>query len=317
MTIGLICDTKEDHHLRDDSGYFDFSFKDEIEYVKSKLQLLGYAVEVIHDLKTLLVKIKTRKIDLVFNMYEGLKSRNREAFVPTICEFYKIPYTGSDAFAMSLSLNKYHLKRFAAGLGVHTAKDKRVLSEEEICGAIKDWGKYPCVVKPEHEGSSMGVSLADTPEQLSRFTKEIFRIYHEAAIWEEYLPGKEYSVCLLEKQQEAMVYTVKEFSGLKGETMKIFGEDAKQLDNHLSKTCNIYQPLVSYMCQQSLRIFHEIPLRDFARIDWRIGGDGQEYLLEVTPLPDWRENTEFEFGSERLERAFEIILENVKSRYRL
>lgn len=317
MTIGLICDTKGDHHLRDDSDYFDFSFNDEIEYVKSKLELLGNTVEVIRNLETFLVKIQTKKIELVFNMYEGIISRNREALVPTICEFYKIPYTGSDAFAMSLSLNKYYLKRFAAGLGILTAKDKRILSEEEIYKAIKSWDMYPCVVKPEHEGSSMGVSLADTPEQLLCFTKKIFSKYHEAAIWEEYLPGKEYSVCILEKQCEAMVYTVKEFSGLAGETLKIFSKEAKELDNHLSEACGLHQPLISHMCRQSLKIFHEIPLRDFARIDWRIGGDGREYLLEVTPLPDWRKDTEFEYDSEGLEKAFEIILNNVKMRYRI
>lgn len=317
MTIGLICDTKEDHQLRDGSGYFDFSYNDEIEYVKCKLECLGYAVEVIRDLETFLVKIQTKKIDLVFNMYEGIKSRNREAFVPTVCEFYKIPYAGSDAFAMSLSLNKYYLKKFAASLGVLTAKDKRILSEEEIYGTMKSWRIYPCVVKPEHEGSSMGVSIADTPEKLSCFTKEIFRKYHEAVIWEEYLSGKEYSVCIVEDKQKAKIYSVKEFMDFNGEPIKIFDFETKKLNHHLSIESDLSHPLISYMCECSLRIFHEIPLRDFARIDWRMGADGKIYLLEVTPLPDWRQDTEFESNSSGIEKAFEIIMENIKLRYDL
>jgi D-alanine-D-alanine ligase-like ATP-grasp enzyme len=48
--------------------------------------------------------------DIVFNIAEGLHGVNRESHVPAICEFYDIPYSGSDPFTLSLCLDKAHTK---------------------------------------------------------------------------------------------------------------------------------------------------------------------------------------------------------------
>ena len=56
-------------------------------------------------------RLRETRPDIVFNMAEGLSGQNREAHVPAICEFFGVPYSGSDPFTLSLALHKARTKQ--------------------------------------------------------------------------------------------------------------------------------------------------------------------------------------------------------------
>src|SRR5690606_26992286 len=60
-------------------------------------------------------------VDLIWNISEGYGSKNREGWVPLICDVYRIPCLGSDAFTMNLSLDKSATKKVAQSLGMETS----------------------------------------------------------------------------------------------------------------------------------------------------------------------------------------------------
>src|SRR5688500_2570592 len=66
-------------------------------------------------------RLRRERPDIVFNIAEGLRGVNREAHVPAICEFFGIPYSGSDPFTLSLALDKARTKEWLAYHGVPTA----------------------------------------------------------------------------------------------------------------------------------------------------------------------------------------------------
>ena len=65
--------------------------------------------------------LRDSRVDIVFNIAEGLHGVNREAHVPAICEFYGIPYSASDPFTLSLCLDKAKTKEVLAYHRVPTA----------------------------------------------------------------------------------------------------------------------------------------------------------------------------------------------------
>src|SRR3954463_142244 len=66
-------------------------------------------------------RLRTERPDIVFNIAEGLRGPNREAHVPAICEFYGLPYSGSDPFTLALCLDKARTKEILRANGVPTA----------------------------------------------------------------------------------------------------------------------------------------------------------------------------------------------------
>src|SRR3954464_7753367 len=67
-------------------------------------------------------RLRQAKPDIVFNIAEGFNGVNREAHVPAICEFYGIPYTGSDPFTLTLCLDKARTKETLSFHGIPTPR---------------------------------------------------------------------------------------------------------------------------------------------------------------------------------------------------
>lgn len=317
MKIGLFYDTAKDHKLDTDSLYFDFSSIEEVEYVKRNLEVLGHSIIMISDIKEFIRNIEFYKdnIDIVFNMYEGIKSRNRESLVPAVCEAYEIPYTGSDAFGTALTLNKFFLRLYVVTLGIKVPYCIRVINTQQLKTIINDWNFFPCIIKPEHEGSSMGISLVYDKNELSASVNRILQDYAQPALIEEYIKGTEVSVCVIEKNNEPFIVSIKQFSTLNGEDISVFDRDTKKLANHESFESKLPQQQLESIIEQSSRIFVNLPLHDVARIDWRIKYNGEPYLLEVTPLPDWQPDAEFENEDVDLTTTFTQILLNTLERF--
>src|SRR3954466_903567 len=77
-------------------------------------------------------RLRTIRPDIVFNIAEGFHGVNRESHVPAICEFYGIPYTGSDPFTLSLSLDKARTKETLTFHGIPTPRFAVVEKIEDL-----------------------------------------------------------------------------------------------------------------------------------------------------------------------------------------
>lgn len=136
---------------------------------------------------------------LVFPIWSGFSSRNRRALIPSICEAYKLMYVGADAFASILCQDKIMSKKFAQRFGFKTPSYIVYDGNEGIVKLIKNLS-YPVVIKPALEGGSIGISssnLIKNSSDVLRLAKELFLIYNQPIIIEEFKSGKEASIVIL------------------------------------------------------------------------------------------------------------------------
>jgi len=310
VRIAIVYDLKENYSFDVDCiNYYDFTYLSEVENVRKHLELVGYKTILINNLDSFLdaIKSKEKMFDLVFNMHEGFKSRNREGLVPAICESYGIPYTFSDAFSTSFSLHKFQTNCFLEKLGINTPKGFLLtpLTKDNL-----DITNFPIVLKPNTEGSSTGLKLVYNQGDLNQSLNECIDIYGYDILIQEYIKGAEISVYILGTVDEAYVFSICQFVDLNYEDIVLFDHETKRND-----MCHIIEPRISTSVMKklqidSLMIHRAIKLYDISRIDWRVSQE-KNIFLEATSLPDFSPNSGFEWAAKRNGLDFSFVMKFV------
>ncbi len=165
-------------------------------------------------------------VDLIWNISEGFGTRNREAWVPNLCEMYGIPTIGSDGFCLTQSLDKAFTKEAARSLGIPTSdwwiapfnSDKSGNSgksdnsgnsgNSEASGILDSDGNfiknldtlpYPLFLKPRYEGTAKGItakSIVRNAQELQVQIASLWKLYKQDVLIERLLPGSEFTVAV-------------------------------------------------------------------------------------------------------------------------
>jgi D-alanine-D-alanine ligase len=266
-----------------------------IAAVESALSRLGRVVR-LEALEDFPERLRQTRPDIVFNIAEGFHGVNREAHVPAICEFYGIPYSGSDPFTLSLCLDKARTKETLAFHGIPTPMFAVARKLDEL-EAVTERLNLPLFVKPLHEGSSKGITdnnLCWDSRHLYEQTEFLLENYNQPVIVEEYLPGKEFTCAVLGNGDEATVLPIvgMNFETLPKGALPIYGFDAKFVWDRPKNPLDIFQcparittELQASIERVTLDAFRVLGCRDWARIDVRLDAAGVPNVLEVNPLP--------------------------------
>ncbi len=234
--------------------------------------------------------------DIIFNIAEGLHGPNREAHVPAICEFFDVPYTGSDPLTLSLALDKSRAKEVFLARGVPTPAWATLTNGKALEPTWEGSGG-PWIVKPLYEGSSKGIparAFCMTPAAVSSRVSEIALEYAQPALVEEFLPGREFTVGILGNGAGARVLPVVEicFAALPAGAVPVYGYEAKWIWDRPERPLPIFEcpaaiepKLAESIASTALAAYHALNCRDWARIDVRLDAAGLPHVLEVNPLP--------------------------------
>ncbi|MBI2442061.1 MAG: D-alanine--D-alanine ligase [Lentisphaerae bacterium] len=240
-------------------------------------------------------RLRKLRPDLVFNIAEGFRGPNRESHIPIICEMLGLAYTGSDALTLSICLNKARTKEI---LGYHqfpTARF-RVIAPGAATAALNSFA-LPALVKPLHEGSSIGIrngSLVRTRPELLARVRAVQRRYHQPALVEEFLPGREFSVGVLGNAPAYEVLPPVEINhrALPKGANHVYGFEAKWLWDNPAKPlpilicpARISARLAKRIRDLVCRALEILGVRDWCRVDLRLDASGNPHLLELNPLP--------------------------------
>jgi D-alanine-D-alanine ligase len=234
--------------------------------------------------------------DIVFNIAEGRNGPNREAHVPAICEFYGVPYSGSDVLTLALTLDKRRAKEVLRGHGIATP-EWLVAGTSPSRPKLSSLGSGPWLVKPVHEGSSKGITeraLCRTPEEVSARVEAIVSEYSQQALIERFLTGREFTLGVLGNGGSARVLPLVEirFDALPAGAAPLYGYEAKWLWDTPDRPLQIFSCpadtgalLRQQIEQTALAAYHALGCRDWARIDVRLDAEGTPHVLELNPLP--------------------------------
>jgi len=261
----------------------------QIKYLR-KLGFKVIPIEADQEAYLKLYRLK-KKIDLVFNVSEGIHGEDREAQIPAMLEMLQIPYTGSPPLAQALILNK--------------AKTKEVLLENKIPTlpfyllGSKDLDekrifKYPLMVKPVSEGSSAGItnkSVVKNWEELTRQVNFIEKTFNEKALIEKYLEGREFSVAMLGNPPKVLPILESDHSMLPKKYLPFDSMEVKWFyeietsGKHLKCPAEISLKLKNKIEKICLQLWNVLGIRDWCRVDIRCDKNENPYVLEVNSPP--------------------------------
>jgi D-alanine-D-alanine ligase len=192
--------------LTDSEEEAEFDTVETVEAIAQALRASGHEVEKIEvsgPASHLAARIEAFAPDLIFNTAEGKRGRAREAFYPALFEELGYPYTGSDAYVLTVTLDKWLTKTVLGKMGIDTPAARLVLprdlphlERESTLGV-----PLPAIVKPNYEGSSKGIgddSVARDPRALRALVERMVRVYPSGVLIEEFVPGVDVTVPFVE-----------------------------------------------------------------------------------------------------------------------
>ena len=161
------------------------------------LKKKGYSVKELDAKGNFIDKLKKLKPKIVFNALHG--QYGEDGFIQSILESIKIPYTHSGVLSSSLAMDKELSRILFRKKKIKTPKS--FLLDKSFTGNLKKKMKskkikFPIVIKPINEGSSLGVSICKNKMQFKINYKKLKKNY-ERVIVEEYIPGKEIQVAVM------------------------------------------------------------------------------------------------------------------------
>lgn len=238
---------------------------------------LGYPFDVIDCKEDLLVQITAAKRNGAEVALLALHGKYaEEGIAQSICEYVKLPYSGSGILGSALCMDKVFTKEVLANhkipIAHHQLANKQELNKFHLELPL------PVVVKPSRDGSSVGITIVNEQSQLKDALEEAAK-YDQYILVEEFIPGVELTVPILDEKVLTPIEIVPktDFYDYKnkytaGRTDYIM--PARLAESVLKRTCEI-----------ALQAFHACRLRCYARVDFRVTSDGRPYVLEINTLP--------------------------------
>ena len=226
-------------------------------------------------LQTLQYLLK-ENFDVVFNALHGGYGENGQ--VQAIMDILEIPYTGSDYMASMLGMNKHLAKLVFQSRGVPTSPWLYFTSPQQVdVEKILELG-LPVVVKPNDQGSTVGLTVVRKREEIHAAVTEAFR-YSTSILVEKYIPGKEITAAILGNEPLPLI-EIKPRSGLY--------DYAAKYQHGLTEyevPAKLPAELTRQIQEKSLEAYLSLGCRDYGRVDLRLQEDGQFFCLEVNTLP--------------------------------
>lgn len=221
-------------------------------------------------------------VDVVFMGLHG--GAGEDGTIQAVLEYVGVPFTGSRAAACALAMDKQRTKHLARFAGVPVVPGVVLDAGAHASGTLEQTvretvGKPPLVVKPNAQGSSVGLSIVNSYTQLDAAVEAAFAVDDHVLV-EHYIDGQELTQTYLEGQNNIPVLEICPRSGVYDYVHKYQpGQTEYRVPAPIDE--GIAQ-LVAHSARQTI---HALGLRHYARIDFRLDHEGNHYLLEANALP--------------------------------
>jgi len=245
--------------------------------VAKELKKNKYKVNICEPGNNLLRNINLYKPDVIFNALHG--QFGEDGYIQTILETQKVPYTHSGVIASSIAMDKEISKQIFIQNNILTPKYIKFIYEKNkknILEKIENKLKFPVVVKPINEGSSVDVYICHKKDILKSLKK---LTHYKEVLIEEFIPGREIQVAILgnkklgtiELKPKRKFYDYEAKYNPKSKTKHIIPVDLSK--QNLKKIMNI-----------ALKAHKIIGCKGVTRSDFKFY-NGKFYLLEINTQP--------------------------------
>lgn len=272
---------------------------EEAEYDVARALLAGghdvLMIGIGDDVAPLLTKLAAFQPKLVFNGCEGFRKNARHEYaIAALLDMYGYRYTGSPPTALLVARNKSLTKKILAYHGIRVPAFAEFHDGDKLVRPSEL--RFPLIVKPLLEDASIGIAQASVVEDdasLGQRVEFIHEKYHQAAIVEELVEGREVYVGLIGNDDlEVLPLTEMTFGEPEIGEHRIATYKAKWDEEYRKKKKikNVFAKGVSEELTRRIgeicsTAFHALWLQDYGRVDVRLAHDNEVYVLEVNPNP--------------------------------
>ena len=219
-------------------------------------------------------------IDLVFIGLHG--KWGEDGIIQSLLELRGLKYTGSDVLASAIAMNKAVSKILFQHYGVITPRwiilDKNYFDLTILKEKINESFGFPCVIKPNDQGSTIGVTICKDENNLEAAIKTAFN-YSDKIIIEEYIKGKEITAAIIDNT----VLPILEIRPKHG----YYDYECKYTSgmSDYIVPAEIPEDVTHNIKRQALLAFNSVNASGYARMDFRLSENMKSYCLEVNTLP--------------------------------
>lgn len=294
-----------------------------VDQVARALRKKGHKPSIlgVHaDLKKLINGLSRRKPDLVFNLMETFgKTQVGAVGVVGLLDLLELRYTGGGPGEYYLQEDKALTKK---QLAFHKIgyPDFAVFSQNaslETGGSLR----MPLFVKPLRMDASLGIdgkSLVRSTKEMMERVLEIHRQFNDAALVEEYIDGREFYVGVLGNDAPKAFPPIEmDFSKLSPELPRIldgaskWDEKSPQYQGTEAVLADVSDELRARLQQAALEAYRALRVRDYGRIDMRLTGTGDIFVIEVNASCYLEESGEFARSAAAVGLEYPELIEQI------
>jgi len=263
--------------------------------------LLAYGIDAIafDPQNRSLWELKDLNVDRVFIALHG--RGGEDGTVQGALEFMNLPYTGSNVLGSALAMDKIRCKHLFKSAGLSTAPYAVVDAKKgfDAKAIIEEFKKV--MVKPSHEGSSIGMAQASSAEELEDALSNAFKFDSQVLV-EQWISGREFTITVLGDEVQPVI----EMSTPNG----FYDYQAKYQSSTTQYHCpaDLSQPDTQKLQAMALDAFDLVGASGWGRVDAMQDEQGHFYLLEVNTVPGMTEKSLVPMAAKANGASFEQLV---------
>ena len=229
--------------------------------------------------------------------------------VQGLLELLGIPYQGSGVLGSALAINKRLTKTLYGLEGLPVGRDYLVRQGDHLdLNSVAQELGWPVVVKPNSEGSSIGVQIVKNLKELSEIIKQTFSIDQEILI-EEYIKGREITAGVLGNQSLQALPIVEI---IPSESYEFFDYEAKYKEKATREICpaDLPESITRLAQEYALRAHRALNLRGYSRTDMVVRGE-EVVLLETNTIPGMTQTSLLPLAAKAAGMDFSALLDRL------
>ncbi|CAL4326278.1 D-alanine--D-alanine ligase [Buchnera aphidicola] len=251
-----------------------------------------------------IIQLKKETFDKAYIALHG--KGGEDGSIQGVLEYLKIPYTGSGIMASSISIDKFRTKLLWKSIDLLTVPDIYITKKNKASLYFSERQKIlelglPILVKPNSQGSSIGITLVSSIEEIDSAIQKAFK-YDDNILIEKFIEGKEYTVSILNNQV---------LPSIRISTKHYFYDyNAKYKSSS-----------TQYFCPSGLNITQEKELKKIVISAWKILGctgcgridvildqENKFWLLEVNTIPGMTKRSLLPISAQEVGISFDELV---------
>lgn len=217
-------------------------------------------------------------------VYIGLHGRfGEDGRIQGLLDMLGVPYVGSGVLGSALAMDKARAKTFFKKAGIRVAKEKVVEQFEYNKDEFTMEIPFPTVVKPNQEGSTIGLTIANNEKELHAGIQEALK-FDKTALVEEFIAGREVTVAVMGNKGEEKALPVIEIVP-KNAYYDYESKYAPGMSEHICPA-ELDEKTTNYLQKNAVLAHQSLDCNVYSRVDFIVPHDGSEpVILEVNTLP--------------------------------